>query len=105
MSSGREKGRYLEVGLSSSGSGTYDKISMQERSAPKAVRSWSWVVAALVLAVTMITPPGHVDVPSGIGVPDETWAAICRASKDFPQPWSPSSNVMPAKGRRFCQSQ
>jgi hypothetical protein len=44
-------------------------------------------------------------VPSGMGVPEEMRAAISRARRDLPQPWSPSRRVIPAKGRRFCQSQ
>ncbi len=34
----------------------------------------------------MTTPPWMVGVPSGMGVPEETQAAICRARIDLPVP-------------------
>jgi hypothetical protein len=48
------------------------------------VRSWSWVVVALVSGEMMTTPPWMVLVPSGMGEPEETLAAIWRASRLLP---------------------
>jgi hypothetical protein len=76
---------------------------MLARSAPRAVRSW--VVVASVWGLTMTTPPWIVGLPSGSGAPEEMQAAMWRARRLLPQPWSPSSRVMPARGSRLCQSQ
>ena len=49
------------------------------------------------------TPPWIVLLPSGMDEPDETQAAIWKARRLFPQPWSASSRLMPARERRWGQ--
>jgi hypothetical protein len=85
-SSGKEKGRWPLVWNSGAASRMNERILMRERSAPRAVRSWSWVVVEFVLVETMTTPPWIVGVPSGIGEPEETLAAIWRARRLLPVP-------------------
>jgi hypothetical protein len=87
-----------------SGFGRNERISMRERSAPKAVRYGIWATLGEVTGEMMITPPGMVGVSSGMAVPEEMEAAIRRARRDLPQAWSPSNKVRPVRGMRCCQS-